>query len=136
MADRDFYEVACLPVAFLFTAQAALLEAAAASSGEGGEEGEEEGEGEVSPELLGVVPKSLEGFDAGMNDDLNTPRYGFAWDSSTPGESLNRVGPDTRPSDPLFLKGLCRRPVGWTRPHFQHRVRAISEPVHTAYHTL
>lgn len=31
----------------------------------------------MSPELVEVVPKSLEGFDAGMNDDLNTPRY--AW---------------------------------------------------------
>lgn len=46
-----------------------MLAAAAA----GGEEGEEDGE--VSTELLEVVPKSLEGFDAGMNDDLNTPRY-------------------------------------------------------------
>lgn len=50
-----------------FVAQAALLEAAAAS-------GDGKGEGEVSSELLEVVPKSLEGFDAGMNDDLNTPR--------------------------------------------------------------
>lgn len=48
----------------------AALEAAAAA------ENEEKGENasEVSPELLEVVPKSLEGFDAGMNDDLNTPR--------------------------------------------------------------
>ncbi|CAM9327264.1 unnamed protein product [Pylaiella littoralis] len=42
--------------------------AAAVAGGEGGEAGE------VSPELLEVVPNSLEGFDAGMNDDLNTPR--------------------------------------------------------------
>lgn len=35
----------------------------------------------MSPELVAVVPKSLEGFDAGMNDDLNTPRYAcmHAW---------------------------------------------------------
>lgn len=55
--------------------QVALLEAAAGSV-----EGKKEGEGGVSAELLEVVPKSLEGFDAGMNDDLNTPRY--AWSGS------------------------------------------------------
>eukprot|EP00903_Cladosiphon_okamuranus_P015160 g14018.t1 len=47
----------------------ALLEATAGSV-----EGKEEGERGVSAELLEIVPKSLEGFDAGMNDDLNTPR--------------------------------------------------------------
>lgn len=47
----------------------ALLAAAAAGGEEGGEADE------VSPELLEVLPKSLEGFVAGMNDDLNTPRY-------------------------------------------------------------
>lgn len=46
------------------------LEAAAAAGSE--EEGGDASE--VSPELLEIVPKSLEGFDAGMNDDLNTPR--------------------------------------------------------------
>lgn len=48
----------------------ALLEAA-----EAGASGGEESGAEASTDLLEVVPKSLEGFDAGMNDDLNTPRY-------------------------------------------------------------
>lgn len=44
---------------------------AAAAAGKGAEGGVDE---EVSPELRESVPQSLEGFDAGMNDDLNTPR--------------------------------------------------------------
>lgn len=79
--------------------QVALLEAAAASG-----EVKTEGEGEVSAELLEVVPKSLEGFDAGMNDDLNTPRY--AWDGSATEQSLNGVGSHTRSLDASFAKAL------------------------------
>ena len=46
------------------------LEAAAAIAGSRGE-----GDySETSPELREAVSKSLESFDAGMNDDLNTPR--------------------------------------------------------------
>lgn len=70
MVNRDFREVIrarCDRHRWIsrFVVQVALLGAAAPS-------GEEEGE--VSPELLDIVPKSLEAFDAGMNDDLNTPR--------------------------------------------------------------
>ncbi|CAN0433539.1 unnamed protein product, partial [Laminaria digitata] len=47
----------------------ALEAAAAIAGGEGGGD-----DSEASPELQQAVSKSLQGFDAGMNDDLNTPR--------------------------------------------------------------
>lgn len=52
-----------------WTTQAALEAAAETSGGERGGD-----DAETSPELREAVSRSLEGFDAGMNDDLNTPR--------------------------------------------------------------
>lgn len=53
----------------MWATQTALEAAAAIAGSEGGG-----GDSEASPELREAVSKSLEGFDAGMNDDLNTPR--------------------------------------------------------------
>lgn len=58
---------------FYFCVMQVALEAAAAAAA-AGEETEGGDADEVSPELRESVPQSLKGFDAGMNDDLNTPR--------------------------------------------------------------
>lgn len=54
----------------LWATQTALEAAAAIAESEAGGD-----DSEASPELREAVSKSLEGFDAGMNDDLNTPRW-------------------------------------------------------------
>ena len=56
-------------VCCFWTMQVALEAAAETSGGERGG-----GDAETSSELREAVSRSLESFDAGMNDDLNTPR--------------------------------------------------------------